>query len=71
MKLSSEEKYLQDNISLIRAAVLGTVLGLLMFPSDEPLAERSRNATNRAMELIEKDVRKIYKHGKRIGKSLT
>jgi hypothetical protein len=59
-----EEKYLQDKLALIRAIVLGSLWGAYMYPKKD-WGESAQYQLEKAMEIIEKDVRKIYKYAKK------
>lgn len=62
---STEEKYLDEKIGLIRAIINGYIAGALMFGKPE----QSFDITEKAMKLIEKDIRNIFNYAKRIKKS--
>lgn len=61
-----EEEYLAEKISLIRAVITGSLMGAYMFPpKDNDWGTPIQHQTDKAMELIERDIRNIYKHAKR------
>ena len=61
-----EQKYLDKQLDLIEAAVSGLSVGLAMFGTNY---DQRSHAVRTAMRLIKGDVMRIYKHGKRQGKS--
>lgn len=59
-----EKKYLEDKISLVRAAVAGSLTGMAMFGNIKDV----KHSTDTAMLLIEKDIMQIYKYAKKQNK---
>lgn len=59
--MEKEEKYLQEKIDLVRAVVAGSILGMALFGKEEDVPI----LTNKAMQIIERDIRNIYKYAKR------
>lgn len=58
-----EEKYLNDKLQLMHAVILGSLWGAYMFPpKDGQFGEPARHQSNKAMQIIEKDVRNIIRH---------
>ncbi len=58
------EKYLQEKINLISAAVTGVLMGQAMFGKvgGESMGENVKRGRDSAMKLIERDVRQIAKY---------
>jgi hypothetical protein len=66
MLTPKEEKYLQDKLSIIRAIVLGSLWGAYMLPpKNGDWGDSANHQLEKAMEIIEKDIRKIYKYAKK------
>jgi hypothetical protein len=64
-----EQKYIEDKLALIRAIVLGSLWGAYMFPpKNGDWGDSANYQLEKAMKIIEKDVIKIYKQGKKTGR---
>lgn len=65
-----EKKYIDNKVNLIRAVIHGTLAGTYMFgpPVGKTMGEAIRWQTDRAMQMIEKDVTNVFYYGKKCGK---
>jgi hypothetical protein len=66
MSIEKEKKWLEHELALIRATVAGTLIGHCLVLGIED-TEATYRVIDKAMDLIEKDVMRIYKHAKKQG----
>lgn len=64
LKIIREKRWLEHELGLIRTTIAGAMIGQCLVYGIED-CEKTYRAIDKAMELIEKDVKRIYKHAKR------